>query len=71
MTEETKQLPVISYKGKEYKQEDLTETQSYLFAQILDVQKKEQQAKFTLDQILAMKQVFEAQLQGELNKTDE
>ena len=66
MTEETKKLPTITYNDKEYKQEDLSETQRYLFAQLLDVQKKEQQAKFAMDQILAMKEVFASKLEKEM-----
>jgi len=67
MTEETKQeLPKITWNGKEYDQEKLTDTQKYLFAQLLDVQKKEQQANFAMDQILAMKASFEERLKKEL-----
>ena len=68
MTEETKQLPVISYKGKQYKQEDLTNQQKYLINQVIDITKKEDQIKFNLDQVLAMKQVFEERLDKELEK---
>lgn len=67
MTEETKQeIPKVIWKDKEYDQEKLTDIQKYLFAQLLDVQKKEQQAKFAMDQILAMKEVFASKLEKEM-----
>jgi len=67
MTEETnKKPPKITWNDKEYDQEELTAIQKYLFAQLLDVQKKEQQAQFAMDQILAMKATFEERLKKEL-----
>lgn len=66
MTEETKPVPTIVWNEKEYKQEDLTDTQKYLFAHLLDIQKKEQNAKFAMDQVLAMKEVFSAKLEKEM-----
>ncbi len=68
MTEETKQLPVINYKDKQYKQEDLTNQQKYLINQVIDITKKEDQIKFNLDQVLAMKQVFEERLDKEMSQ---
>jgi len=69
MTEETKQeLPKVKWKDKEYDQNDLTNQQKYLFNQIIDISKKEDQIKFGLDQVLAMKQVFEERLEEELKK---
>ena len=67
MTETTKtEIPKINYDGVEYDQEKLTDKQKYLFSQLLDIQKKETTARFTMDQILAMKQVFTEQLNKEL-----
>ena len=67
MTEETKQgLPKLNWNDKEYDQDKLTDMQKYLFAQLLDVQKKENQAKFAMDQILAMKEVFTSKLEKEM-----
>ncbi len=67
MTETTKtELPKINYEGKEYDQEKLSEKARYLFRQLFDIQKKEDTARFTIDQILAMKQVFTEQLNKEL-----
>jgi hypothetical protein len=68
MTEKTEQLPKINYKDKDYNQEDLTDQQKYLFNQVIDITKKENQIKFNLDQILAMKQVFEERLDKELEQ---
>lgn len=71
MTETTKtELPKINYEGKEYDQEKLSDKQKYLFSQLLDIQKKETTARFTIDQILAMKQVFTEQLNKELKEDD-
>jgi len=67
MTETTKtEIPKINYEGKEYDQEKLSEKARYLFRQLFDIQKKEDTARFTIDQILAMKQVFTEQLNKEL-----
>lgn len=52
MTENT-QPPKLKWKGKEYEQSSLTDQQKYLFAQLVDIEKKENNAKFVLDQILA------------------
>ena len=67
MTENTQPLK-LKWKDKEYEQSTLTNQQKYLFSQLMDIQKKEHNAKFVLDQILAMKQVFEERLEKELNK---
>lgn len=67
MTETTNtEIPKINYEGKEYDQEKLSEKARYLFRQLFDIQKKEDTARFTIDQILAMKQVFTEQLNKEL-----
>ena len=67
MTETTNtEIPKINYEGKEYDQEKLSEKARYLFRQLFDIQKKENTARFTMDQILAMKQVFTEQLNKEL-----
>ena len=67
MTENT-QPPKLKWKDKEYEQSSLTEQQKYLFSQLIDIEKKENNARFTLDQIGAMKQVFEERLDKELSQ---
>ena len=66
MTENT-QAPNIKWKDKEYDQSSLSNQQKYLFAQMIDIEKKENQAKFALDQILAMKDVFTERLDKEMS----
>ena len=61
MTENTQPLK-LKWKDKEYEQSSLSNQQKYLFAQLVDIEKKENNAKFVLDQILASKQVFSAKL---------
>ena len=67
MTENT-QPPKLKWKSKEYEQSSLTDPQKYLFSQLIDIEKKENSARFTLDQIGAMKQVFEERLDKELSQ---
>ena len=67
MTENT-QPPKLKWKDKEYEQSSLTDQQKYLFAQLVDIEKKENNAKFVLDQILASKQVFSERLDKEMTK---
>ncbi len=67
MTENT-QPPKLRWKDKEYEQSSLTDQQKYLFSQLIDIEKKENSARFTLDQIGAMKQVFEERLDEELSQ---
>tara|TARA_R100000231_G_scaffold133188_1_gene105984 strand:- start:51 stop:254 length:204 start_codon:yes stop_codon:yes gene_type:complete len=67
MTENT-QLPKVKWKDKEYEQSSLSDLQRYLFTQLVDIEKKENNAKFVLDQILAMKEVFTERLDKEMTK---
>ena len=67
MTENT-QPPKLKWKDKEYEQSSLTDQQKYLFAQLVDIEKKENNAKFVLDQILASKQVFTERLDKEMTQ---
>ena len=67
MTENT-EAPKLKWKDKEYEQSSLTNQQKYLFSQLIDIEKKENSARFTLDQIGAMKQVFEERLDKELSQ---
>jgi len=67
MTENTQPLK-LRWKDKEYEQSSLTDQQKYLFAQLVDIEKKENNAKFVLDQILASKQVFTEKLDKEMTK---
>ena len=66
MTENTQPLK-LKWKDKEYEQSSLTDQQKYLFSQLIDIEKKENSARFTLDQIGAMKQVFTERLDKELS----
>tara|TARA_Y100001978_G_C23659423_1_gene417839 strand:- start:729 stop:932 length:204 start_codon:yes stop_codon:yes gene_type:complete len=65
MTENT-QPPKLKWKDKEYEQSSLTDQQKYLFSQLIDIEKKENNARFVLDQIGAMKQVFTERLDKEM-----
>ena len=65
---ENKQTPKLKWKDKEYEQSSLTDQQKYLFAQLIDIEKKENNAKFVLDQILASKQVFTERLDKEMSQ---
>ena len=67
MTENT-QPPKLKWKDKEYEQSSLTNQQKYLFSQLIDIEKKENNAKFVLDQILASKQVFTERLDKEMTQ---
>ena len=67
MTENT-QPPKLKWKDKEYEQSSLTDQQKYLFSQLIDIEKKENNAKFVLDQILASKQVFTKRLDKEMSQ---
>ena len=67
MTENTQPLK-LRWKDKEYEQSSLTDQQKYLFAQLVDIEKKENNAKFVLDQILASKQVFTERLDKEMTQ---
>ena len=67
MTENT-EAPKLKWKDKEYEQSSLSDQQKYLFAQLVDIEKKENNAKFVLDQILASKQVFTERLDKEMTK---
>ena len=67
MTENTHPLK-LKWKDKEYEQSTLTNQQKYLFSQLIDIEKRENDTKFVLDQILASKQVFSAKLDEELKQ---
>tara|TARA_Y100000816_G_C26102810_1_gene584978 strand:+ start:997 stop:1200 length:204 start_codon:yes stop_codon:yes gene_type:complete len=67
MTENTQPLK-LKWKDKEYEQSTLTNQQKYLFSQLIDIEKRENDTKFVLDQILASKQVFSAKLDEELKQ---
>ena len=44
---ENKQPPKLKWKDKEYEQSSLTDQQKYLFSQLIDIEKKENSARFT------------------------
>lgn len=53
---------MITIDGKEYKPEDLDETQNYLIAQIKDLQAKSAKIRFDLDQVTIAQNAFTNQL---------
>ena len=67
MTENTQPLK-LKWKDKEYEQSTLTNQQKYLFSQLIDIEKRENDTKFVLDQILASKQVFTERLDKEMTQ---
>ena len=67
MTENTQPLK-LKWKDKEDEQSSLTDQQKYLFAQLIDITEKENNAKFVLDQLQASKQVFTEKLDKEMSQ---
>jgi hypothetical protein len=49
---------VITIDGKEYKQEDLDDSQTYLIKQINDLQAKSTNLRFQLDQVSVAQSAF-------------
>jgi hypothetical protein len=49
---------VITIDGKEYKQEDLDDSQTYLINQIKDLQAKSASLRFQLDQVTVAQNAF-------------
>ena len=49
---------VINIDGKEYKQEDLDDSQTYLIKQIKDLQAKSTNLRFQLDQVSVAQSAF-------------
>ena len=49
---------VINIDGKEYKQEDLDDSQTYLIKQIKDLQAKSTSLRFQLDQVSVAQSAF-------------
>jgi len=49
---------MITIDGTEYKEDDFTDEQKYMLAQVKDLQTKEEQIKFNLHQITVARQAF-------------
>jgi hypothetical protein len=49
---------MITIDGTEYKEDDFTDEQKYMLAQVKDLQTKEEQLKFNLHQMTVAKQGF-------------
>jgi len=49
---------MITIDGIEYKEDDFTDEQKYMLAQVKDLQTKEEQLKFNLHQMTVAKQGF-------------
>ena len=54
----TEQTNVINIDGKEYNQEDLDDSQTYLIKQIKDLQAKSANLRFQLDQVSVAQSAF-------------
>jgi hypothetical protein len=67
----SEQNNVITIDGKEYKEEDLSQDQSYFINQIRDLQAKAASLKFQLDQVTVAQNAFTNSLIQSLNKEEE
>ena len=61
---------VINIDGKEYKQEDLDDSQTYLIKQINDLQAKSTNLRFQLDQVSVAQSAFTNSLIQSLKNED-
>jgi len=61
---------VINIDGKEYKQEDLDDSQTYLIKQINDLQAKSANLRFQLDQVSVAQSAFTNSLIQSLKNED-
>ena len=61
---------VINIDGKEYKQEDLDDSQTYLIKQINDLQAKSTSLRFQLDQVSVAQSAFTNSLIQSLKNED-
>jgi hypothetical protein len=61
---------VINIDGKEYKQEDLDDSQTYLIKQINDLQAKSASLRFQLDQVSVAQSAFTNSLIQSLKNED-
>ena len=61
---------VINSDGKEYKQEDLDDSQTYLIKQINDLQAKSANLRFQLDQVSVAQSAFTNSLIQSLKNED-
>ena len=69
---------MITIDGTEYKEDDFSDEQKYMLAQVKDLQTKEEQLKFNLHQMTVAKQGFidalskslKAPVEAETNESD-
>jgi hypothetical protein len=61
---------IINIDGKEYKQEDLDDSQTYLIKQINDLQAKSANLRFQLDQVSVAQSAFTNSLITSLKNED-
>ena len=66
----SEQNNVITIDGKEYKEEDLSQDQSYFINQIRDLQAKAGSLKFQLDQVTVAQNAFTNSLIESLKSED-
>lgn len=62
---------MITIDGIEYKEDDFTDEQKYMLAQVKDLQTKEEQLKFNLHQMTVAKQGFIDALSKSLKEPSE
>lgn len=62
---------MITIDGIEYKEDDFTDEQKYMLAQVKDLQTKEEQLKFNLHQMTVAKQGFIDALSKSLKEAPE
>jgi prefoldin subunit 5 len=71
MAEEKTEKTVVSINGEDYNlEQDFDDKQSYLIAQIQDLQQKRQTAQFQLDQVAIAADSFMQQLLTSLSEKD-
>jgi len=67
----SEQSNVITIDGTEYKEEDLSQDQTYFINQIKDLQTKGANLRFQLDQVTVAQNAFTNSLIQSLNKEEE
>ena len=68
---ETAEKPVLTFDGKDYVIENLSDTAKYFVTQLQDLAQQEAQAKARLDQVTVAQKGFQDLLREELNKPEE
>ena len=68
---ETAEKPVLTFDGKDYVIENLSDTAKYFVTQLQDLSAQEAQTKARLDQVTVAQKGFQDLLREELNKPEE